>query len=57
MFPDLLLNSPLFGIGLTIIVYCICEIIVERLELNIIPPFVLACPIIIGLLLLNPQIK
>lgn len=57
MFPDLLLNSPLFGIGLTIIVYCVCEIIVERLELNIIPPFVLACPLIIGLLLYNPQIK
>lgn len=57
MFPDLLLNSPLFGIGLTIIIYCACEIIVERLELDIIPPFVLACPIIIAILLLNPQIK
>ena len=45
-FPEALLNSPMFGIGLTIIVYVFCELIVNRFELNIIPPFVLACPII-----------
>ena len=40
-FPEALLNSPMFGIGLTIIVYVFCELIVNRFELNIIPPFVL----------------
>ncbi len=39
-FPEALLNSPMFGIGLTIIVYVFCELIVNRFELNIIPPFV-----------------
>ena len=41
-FPEALLNSPMFGIGLTIIVYVFCELIVNRFELNIIPPFVLS---------------
>ncbi len=50
LFPATLLNSPLFGIGLTIIVYVFCELIVNRLELNIIPPFVLACPMIMGII-------
>ena len=36
-FPEALLNSPMFGIGLTIIVYVFCELIVNRFELNIIP--------------------
>lgn len=49
-FPETLLNSPMFGIGLTIIVYVFCELIVNRFELNIIPPFVLACPIIMGII-------
>ena len=34
MFPEALLNSPLFGIGLTIIIYCACEFLVHRLKLN-----------------------
>lgn len=50
LFPDTLLNSPMFGIGLTIIVYVFCELVVNRFELNIIPPFVLACPIIMGII-------
>ncbi|MCD8361312.1 MAG: LrgB family protein [Acidaminococcaceae bacterium] len=50
LFPEALLNSPMFGIGLTIIVYVFCELLVNRLELNIIPPFVLACPIIMGII-------
>lgn len=37
MLPEILLNSPLFGMGLTIIVYCTCEFLVRRLELNIVP--------------------
>ena len=49
-FPEALLDSPMFGIGLTIIVYVFCELIVNRFELNIIPPFVLACPIIMGII-------
>ena len=49
-FPEALLNSPMFGIGLTIIVYVFCELVVNRFELNIIPPFVLACPIIMGII-------
>lgn len=50
LFPDTLINSPMFGIGLTIIVYVFCELVVNRFELNIIPPFVLACPIIMGII-------
>ena len=46
--PEAFLQSPLFGIALTIVVYVICEIIVDKFELNIIPPFVLACPMIIA---------
>lgn len=38
LFPDALLNSPLFGIGLTVILYAISEIIIDRFSLNIIPP-------------------
>lgn len=45
--PEAFIHSPLFGIALTVVVYVLCEIIVERFELNIIPPFVLACPLII----------
>lgn len=57
MFPEALVNSPLFGIGLTVIVYCMCEVIVARLKFNIIPPFVLACPIILLLILYTPDLK
>ena len=46
--PEAFIQSPLFGIALTIVVYVICEIIVDKFELNIIPPFVLACPMIIA---------
>lgn len=56
-FPEALLNSPLFGIGLTVIVYVLCEILVERLKLNIVPPFVLACPIIIAIILTVPGVE
>lgn len=57
MFPENLLNSPLFGIGFTIIVYCLSEIIVSRLKLTLIPPFVLACPVIILTILYTPEVK
>lgn len=48
IFPEAFIQSPLFGIALTVVVYVICEIIVDKFELNIIPPFVLACPMIIA---------
>lgn len=56
MFPEALLTSPLFGIGLTVILYSISEIIVERLNLTIVPPFVIACPAIIGILAFAPGV-
>ena len=46
--PEAFIQSPLFGIALTIVVYVIFEIIVDKFELSIIPPFVLACPMIIA---------
>ena len=57
MLPEILLNSPLFGMGLTIIVYCTCELLVRRLELNIVPPIVFACPTIILFLLYVPDVS
>lgn len=57
MLPELLLNSPLFGMGLTIIIYCACEILVRRLKLTIIPPIVFACPAIILFLLYVPNVS
>ena len=57
MLPEILLNSPLFGMGLTIIVYCACEFLVRRLELNIVPPIVFACPTIILFLLYVPDVS
>ncbi len=56
MFPELLLNSPLFGLGLTLILYVAAEILVDRLKLSLIPPFVLACPAIILILLYTPNV-
>ena len=57
MLPELLLNSPLFGMGLTIIVYCACEFLVHRLKLSIVPPIVFACPAIILFLLYAPNVN
>ncbi len=57
MLPETLLNSPLFGMGLTIIIYCACEFLVRRLELNIVPSIVFACPIIILFLLYVPNVS
>ena len=47
LLPEAFIQSPLFGIALTVVVYVLCELIVDKFELNIVPPFVLACPIII----------
>ena len=57
LFPDVLLNSPLFGIGLTVILYVISEIIIDRFSLNIIPPFVIACPLVIAVIVLAPGVE
>lgn len=56
MFPDSLLNSPLFGIGLTVILYALSEILVDRLNLRILPPFVPACVGIIAILVYSPGV-
>lgn len=47
LLPEAFIQSPLFGIALTVLVYVLCELIVDKFELNIVPPFVLACPMII----------
>lgn len=56
MFPEVLLNSPLFGIGLTVIFYALSKIIIDRFRLKIIPPFVIACPLIIAVILMAPNV-
>lgn len=56
MFPDVLLQSPLFGIGLTVILYTVSEILIDRLKLSIVPPFVIACPLIISIITLIPNV-
>ena len=38
--PEAFIQSPLFGIALTIVVYVICEIIVDKFELSIIIAFI-----------------
>lgn len=57
MLPDALINTPLFGIGLTVILYAVSEIIVDRLRLNIVPPFVIACPLIIAAIILPDGVE
>ncbi len=57
MFPEIILHSYLFGIGLTVIFYAFAEYLVNRLELNIIPPFVIACPLIIAVLVYAPDVS
>lgn len=56
LFPDPLLNSPLFGIGLTVIFYSMSEILIDRFNLNIIPPFVIACPLVICVIAFAPGV-
>lgn len=54
MFPATLTSSLLFGIGLTVIVFCFCELVINRFNLRILPPIVFACPLTILLLLYIP---
>lgn len=56
MFPANVVNTPLFGLGLTIILYTLCEVLVARFKLKLVPPILIACPIIVGLLLVVPQV-
>jgi len=56
MFPEALTSSLLFGIGLTIIIYSLAEILIERFNLKILPPIALACPLIILILLYVPNL-
>ena len=57
MFPNELLTSPLFGIGLTVIAYCFSEYVVKKLHLSSLPPIVLACPIIMAVIMINPSLE
>lgn len=57
LFPDALLNSPLFGIGLTVILYAMSEIIIDRFKLNVVPPFVIACPLVISVIAFVPGVE
>lgn len=50
IFPEAFLNSHLFGLAVTVIVYVLCEKIIKTLNLSIVPPFVMACPIIMALI-------
>lgn len=56
MFSESILGSTLFGLGLTIIIYSLAELLLTKLQIKLIPPFVLACPIIIGIIMAVPQI-
>lgn len=56
IFPPALMNSPLFGIGITFVVYAICERIVARMGWKMLPPFVLAWPILLCFVLFTPGV-
>ena len=54
MFPEVLTSSLLFGLGLTVLIYCFAELLIARLNLRILPPIALACPVILLILLYVP---
>jgi predicted murein hydrolase (TIGR00659 family) len=57
MLPEIILNSPLFGIGLNVICYTLSELLIERLSLRVLPPFLPACALIIVTLLYAPNVE
>lgn len=57
MFPETIVNSTLFGLGLTVIVYAFSEYLVARLCLKLVPPFLIAAVTIILLLLYTPGLS
>ena len=54
MFPEILTSSLLFGLGLTVLIYCFAELLITRLNLRILPPIALACPVILLILFYVP---
>ena len=54
MFPEVLTSSLLFGLGLTVLIYCFAELLIARLNLRILPPIALACPVILLILFYVP---
>ncbi len=57
MFAESILNSTLFGLGLTVIAYAFAELVVDRLALRIVPPFLIAFSLIIGVMVFVPGIE
>lgn len=57
MFPENVANTPLLGLGMTIILYTLCETFVARFKLKLVPPILIACPLIVVALLYFPSIS
>lgn len=57
MFPDIITGSILFGIGLTVLIYCLSEVFIERFSIKLLPPMFFACPAIVLLLLHFPELS
>ena len=57
MFPSAVVNTPLLGLALSVIIYSICEIVVARLKLKLCPPLLPAIIIIMLMLLYIPGIS
>ncbi len=55
-FPDILINSPLFGIALTIVAYSFSEFLISRFEINGLPPLIPSTLMCMAVLLLHPNI-
>ncbi len=48
--PELLLNSPLLGLTLTIVIFHLGELLVKRLKTSLLPPFLFSSIVIIMLI-------
>lgn len=54
MMPDILVNSPLLGLTVTLIAYKFGERIVERFNLTFLPPLLTACAILMAVISFTP---
>lgn len=54
MMPDILVNSPLLGLTVTLIAYKFGERIVERFNLTFLPPLLTACAILMAIISFTP---
>ncbi len=57
MFPAMITDSILYGMGLTIIVYCLAECFIERFGIKLLPPMFFACPTIVLMLMYVPELS